>query len=84
VTKLLNIHDISNTEIPEPNAFHERGVHRTLYRFSPEDYRDIDRIWNGAHPEDGEELVVEDGPPEGSRRPAGAGAANLLTWLPPR
>ena len=66
VSKLLNIPDISNTEIPEANAFHERGVHRTLYRFSPDDYRDIDKIWNGAHPEDGEELVVEDGPPEGT------------------
>ena len=41
------------------------GVHRTLYRFSPSDYKDIEKIWKGAHPADGQPLQVHDGPPEG-------------------
>lgn len=65
VDRMLNIPNISNTEIPEAKKFHDQGAHTKLYRFSPDDYRDIDKIWRGAHPEDGEELVVEDGPPEG-------------------
>ena len=27
-----------------------------------EDFRQIEQIWNGNHPEDGSPLVVEDGP----------------------
>jgi Mn-containing catalase len=67
VTKMLNIPKISNERIPEAKSFNDQGVHRTLYRFSPDDYRDIDKIWRGPHPEDGRELVVRDGPPEGGR-----------------
>ncbi len=65
VSKMLNIPRISNETIPEARRFHEQAVHRTLYRFSPDDYRDVDKIWNGRHPEDGGELRVADGPPEG-------------------
>jgi hypothetical protein len=39
-------------------------LHRILYRFSPEDCREI-----CPHPEDGQELVVEDGPPDGAVPP---------------
>jgi len=67
VTRMLNIPKISNESIPEAKKFNERGVHRTLYRFSQDDYRDIDKIWHGQHPEDGNELVIQDGPPEGGR-----------------
>jgi Mn-containing catalase len=65
VGKLLPIPDISNKRFPEARKNEERGLHRILYRFSPDDYRRITEIWNGPHPEDGSELVVEDGPPEG-------------------
>jgi Mn-containing catalase len=65
VDKMLNIPGISNDRIPETRKYTESGVHRTLYRFSPDDYRDIDKIWRGQHFEDGGELVVQDGPPEG-------------------
>lgn len=41
------------------------GIHRTLYRFSHTDYRDVELIWRGAHPQDGQPLVVKEGPPEG-------------------
>jgi Mn-containing catalase len=69
VSKMLNIPRISNESIPEARRFHEGALHRTLYRFSPDDYRDVDKIWNGRHPEDGGELRVVDGPPEGAPAP---------------
>src|SRR5262245_6013771 len=65
VSAMLNIPNISDERIRETRKFSEQGVHRTVYRFSPEDYRDLDRIWRGRHPEDGGELVVQDGPPQG-------------------
>jgi Mn-containing catalase len=75
VTKMLNIPNISNESIPEAKKFNDMGVHHTLYRFSPDDYRDVDKIWKGQHPEDGGALRVQDGPPEGS-------AVNPLTPEP--
>jgi Mn-containing catalase len=36
---------------------------------SPDDYREISAIWRGPHPEDGSELRVIDGPPEGAPVP---------------
>jgi hypothetical protein len=43
----------------------KKGLHQVLYRFSPDDYKQITEIWNGEHPEDGSPLTVQDGPPEG-------------------
>jgi len=34
-----------------------------MFRFSPSDYGRIGEVWNGPHPEDGSELLVEDGIP---------------------
>ena len=47
----------------------EKGLHWILYRFSPEDYRQIAQIWTGTHPEDGSPSRVVDGPPEGGPVP---------------
>jgi Mn-containing catalase len=69
VGKLLPIPDISNKRFPESAKHEAKGLHRILYRFSPNDYRRISEIWNGPHPEDGQELRVEDGPPEGAPAP---------------
>ena len=69
VPKMLNIPNIPNSRFPEAKAFQDRGEHRTLYRFSPEDFQDIVKVWTGQHPEDGGELVVHDGPPEGAPKP---------------
>ncbi len=66
---LLPIPDINNKKFPEAKKHEDRGLHRILYRFSPNDYKEIVEIWNGPHPEDGSELVVEDGPPEGHTPP---------------
>jgi Mn-containing catalase len=62
---LLPIPDISNKKFPESKKHEDAGLHRILYRFSPNDYKEIVQIWNGPHPEDGSELTVQDGPPEG-------------------
>lgn len=65
VGKLLPIPEISNKRFTETRPHEAKGLHRILYRFSPNDYREINQIWNGPHPEDGSELIVQDGPPEG-------------------
>jgi Mn-containing catalase len=69
VGKLLPIPDISNKRFPESARHEAKGLHRILYRFSPDDYRRIGEIWNGEHPDDGKPLEVLDGPPEGARPP---------------
>jgi Mn-containing catalase len=66
---LLPIPDISNKQFPESRKHEEKGLHRILYRFSPNDYRQITEIWTGFHPEDGSRLEVRDGPPEGGAVP---------------
>jgi Mn-containing catalase len=65
VGKLLPIPDISNKRFPEAKKHEAKGLHQILYRFSPDDYKQITQIWTGKHPEDGSPLRVEDGPPEG-------------------
>ncbi len=65
VGKMLNIPNISNNEIPEAKKYHDQGIHTLIYRFSPNDYKDIDKVWNGAHPEDGKPLTVTDELPKG-------------------
>ncbi|HYY02541.1 MAG TPA: manganese catalase family protein [Gaiellaceae bacterium] len=69
VPKLLNIPNIPNSKFPETRQWEERGLHRVLYRFSPDDYRDVAQIWQGTHPQDGQDVTVVDGPPEGAPRP---------------
>src|SRR5919107_1897955 len=69
VGKLLPIPDISNKQFPEARKLEEQGLHRIMYRFSLDDYRRIGEVWNGPHPEDGGELVVEDSIPKGAAPP---------------
>jgi Mn-containing catalase len=56
---------IHTDKIPEARPHLERGSHRTLYRFSPDDYREVAAVFKGTHPETGEELRVEDTAPTG-------------------
>jgi Mn-containing catalase len=65
IWKLLPIPRIDNSKFPEARPWEERGLHRKLYRFSLEDYRDVARLWTGRHPQDNQPLEVVDGPPEG-------------------
>jgi Mn-containing catalase len=66
LTKLFPTPRIPTDKIPECKPHIERGDHLRLYRFSPDDYREIVAVFNGEHPETGEELEVVDGPPEGA------------------
>jgi Mn-containing catalase len=69
VGKLLPIPDISNKKFPEAMRHEARGLHQILYQFNPADYGEVGKVWNGAHPEDGSELRVQVGPPEGFTPP---------------
>lgn len=69
VGKLLPIPDVSNKMFPEARIHEERGLHRILFRFSPDDYTRAGEIWNGPHPEDGQEVEVSDQIPEGAPWP---------------
>ena len=65
MSKLFPIPDISNKRFPEARKLEQKGLHRTMFRFSLDDYNEIGQVWNGQHPEDGSELVVEDAIPSG-------------------
>ena len=67
--KLFPIPDISNKQFPEAKKLEDQGLHRIMFRFSPDDYRRIGEVWNGPLPEDGSELIVEDAIPEGAPPP---------------
>lgn len=70
LSKLFPIPDISNKKFPEAARLEERGLHQIMFRWSPNDYRRLSEVWNGPHPEDGSELRVEDGIPEGFPPPS--------------
>jgi Mn-containing catalase len=63
LTKMLPIPKIGNEVFPEAKKYMAMDSHTKLYRFSPNDYREIGQIWNGAVP-DGGTAVVVDGPPD--------------------
>lgn len=66
MTKMLPIPNIENSDFPEARKWEEQGAHRKLYRWSHEDYGDIDKIWSGtADWADGGQLEVVPGTPEG-------------------
>ena len=67
--KLLPMPNIPTSLIPEAKRVMDQGVHQILYRFSDTDFTQLSAIWNGTHPEDGSELRVVDGPPEGGPVP---------------
>ena len=65
VTKLLPVPEIDSDMFPDAGKYMDKGFHRILYRFSPDDYEEIGQIWNGISAIDGSEREVEDGIPEG-------------------
>jgi Mn-containing catalase len=64
--KLFPSPRIPTDKIPECKPHIKRGDHLRLYRFSPSDYHELGAVFNGPHPETGEDLVVFDDPPEGA------------------
>jgi len=65
LTKMFPSPRIPTDKIPECRPHIERGDHLRLYRFSPDDYKEIVAVFNGPHPETGEDLTVIDDAPEG-------------------
>jgi Mn-containing catalase len=65
LSKLFPTPRIPTEKIPECKPHIERGDHRRLYRFSLSDYLELAAVFNGPHPETGEELEVVDEAPEG-------------------
>jgi Mn-containing catalase len=58
---------IPTDKIPECQPHIKRGEHLKLYRFSPDDYKEIAAVFNGPHPETGEDLrIAEEIQPEGA------------------
>jgi Mn-containing catalase len=64
--KLFPAPRIPTDKIPECKPHIKRGDHLRLYRFSPTDYLELAAVFNGPHPETGEELEVVDEAPEGA------------------
>src|SRR3954462_15910407 len=65
LTKMFPSPRIPTEKIPECQPHIQRGEHKKLYRFSPADYQELVAVWNGPHPETGEELEVVDEAPAG-------------------
>jgi Mn-containing catalase len=65
LTKLFPTPRIPTAKIPECQPHLEQEEHLKLYRFSPDDYREIVAVFTGPHPETGEPLQVVDHAPEG-------------------
>jgi Mn-containing catalase len=80
VEKMLPLPDIPTHLIPECKALMDQGIHRALYRFSPNDYQDMGEIWKGTHPDDGSEVFVTDDLPVGGAAPDGG--HNSATFAP--
>jgi Mn-containing catalase len=72
LSKLFPSPRIPTEKIPECRPHIERGEHLKLYRFSQDDFREVSAVFNGKHPETGEELIVPEEP-----SPAGAPAHDL-------
>ncbi len=72
LTRLFPTPRIATEKIPECRPHLDRGEHLKLYRFSPADFNEVRAVFNGPHPETGEELIVPEEP-----SPAGAPAVDL-------
>jgi Mn-containing catalase len=65
LSKLFPSPNIPTEKIPECRPHIDKKLHTKLYRFSPGDYLELAAVFNGEHPETGEQLIVEDSMPEG-------------------
>jgi manganese catalase len=70
--KLFPSPHIPTEKIPECKPHLDRGEHLKLYRFSEDAFREVGAVFNGPHPETGEELTVAE-----EAHPAGAPAVDL-------
>lgn len=72
MTKLFPSPRIPTDKIPECKPHIKRKEHLKLYRFSEQAFQEVGAVFNGPHPETGEDLVVADEP-----HPDGAAAHDL-------
>jgi Mn-containing catalase len=70
--KLFPSPRIPTDKIPECQPHITRKEHLKLYRFSEQAFQEVSAVFNGPHPETGEELIIADEP-----HPAGAPAHDL-------
>ena len=70
--KLFPSPRIPTEKIPECQPHIERNEHLKLYRFSEQAFQEVGAVFNGPHPETGEELVIAE-----EAHPAGAPAHDL-------
>jgi Mn-containing catalase len=70
--KLFPSPKIPTDKIPECRPHLKRGEHLRLYRFSQDDFHELAAVFNGLHPETGEELTIAD-----EIHPQGAAANDL-------
>ena len=67
MSKLFPSPRIPTDKIPECKPHIKRGEHLKLYRWSPDDFQELSAVFNGPHPETGEDLeVAEELHPEGA------------------
>jgi Mn-containing catalase len=65
--KLFPAPSIPTDKIPECRPHIKAGLHKCLYRFSQDDFHELAAVFNGPHPETGEDLVIaEEIAPEGA------------------
>ncbi|MFA4930036.1 MAG: manganese catalase family protein [Patulibacter sp.] len=76
LTKLFPGPRVPSDAIKESQPYIEKGDHRRLYRFSPNDYRELAAVFNGNHPETGEPLEIVDEDPDQRPEPLDLPAQN--------
>ena len=78
LTKNFPAPRIPTSKIPECKPHMDRGEHRRLYRFTPNDYEELVAVFKGSHPETGEPLEVAHPAPEGHPWPDAAPQADVF------
>ena len=67
--KLFPAPYIPTDKIPECRPHIKAGLHKCLFRFSQDDFLELAAVFNGPHPETGEDLVIADQIHPKARRP---------------
>ncbi|WP_173916740.1 manganese catalase family protein [Halobacillus sp. Marseille-Q1614] len=67
--KMLPVPNLDNSQFDSARKYEEQGLNNVLYTWSDTDYKDINQIWKGTNPENGERLRVIEGAPKGAPIP---------------
>lgn len=69
VKKMLPVPDLDNSKFDYARPYLAQGLDNILYTWSDTDYQDINKIWKGTNPENGQPLQVIQGTPKGAPIP---------------